>query len=432
MTKKEFKRALLRGQGRCLQAARRDPEKYREEVLWACKNDLSFDTQSEGTRAWLTYRLVRCYEDPMPFVEAAAEALKKTRSDGGWRMQYLSELLQFFVLDEGMNFAKDALWGKYEQLYAALLGRKRRKTGIFPELDDFEMLIVTLSADRESFLKIAEDVGELYRQRPFYNGLDFSWLYDCKGKYYMTPLRNKAKTSGAVTAYLEEHDRRERESEERLEQRLREGRKGLKLSLWLAEPEQETERLRHARAYEEKKDPIKRAEALEAFCGCPYPLDPAPLLEDIRSDCGELKAAAWRALENTRHPAVREFALKHLQKAPAETIPLLATNYLPEDEALLTQAVKAIPTDRRERYDWHGVQLDVLRMEESGLKAPAALLEHIYETSYCSCCREFALRQMGKRRMLTEKRLKECLLDSDDDIRAYAKRCLNRRRKRKT
>lgn len=38
MTKKEFKAAMLRGLGRCVQAVEREPEKYRDLVLWACGN----------------------------------------------------------------------------------------------------------------------------------------------------------------------------------------------------------------------------------------------------------------------------------------------------------------------------------------------------------------------------------------------------------
>ena len=59
-----------------------------------------------------------------------------------------------------------------------------------------------------------------------------------------------------------------------------------------------------------------------------------------------------------------------------------------------------------------------------------ALLWHIYETTYCSCCREYALLQMGKRRLLSAEILEECLLDSNDDIRKYAAKCLTRRHRK--
>ena len=57
------------------------------------------------------------------------------------------------------------------------------------------------------------------------------------------------------------------------------------------------------------------------------------------------------------------------------------------------------------------------------------VLRLIYETTYCSNCREYALRQLGKRRALTDEIRRECLMDSNNDIRAYAKRLLAGRKK---
>ena len=44
MTITEFHNALLQGRGKCVQAVREDPGKYRDEVLWACRELTSFDT----------------------------------------------------------------------------------------------------------------------------------------------------------------------------------------------------------------------------------------------------------------------------------------------------------------------------------------------------------------------------------------------------
>ena len=44
----------------------------------------------------------------------------------------------------------------------------------------------------------------------------------------------------------------------------------------------------------------------------------------------------------------------------------------------------------------------------------------------------YALGQLGKRRNLTPELLEECLYDSNDEIRTYACRALNRRKRRTT
>ena len=75
MNKKEFKNAMLCGLGRCVLACRKDPERYRSEVLWGCTHQLAYDAQCEGTHAWFLHELVSCYPDKAPFRDAAINAL---------------------------------------------------------------------------------------------------------------------------------------------------------------------------------------------------------------------------------------------------------------------------------------------------------------------------------------------------------------------
>ena len=88
--------------------------------------------------------------------------------------------------------------------------------------------------------------------------------------------------------------------------------------------------------------------------------------------------------------------------------------------------MKQIPVGPDEESGWHRIYIHVLNMAKKGLKAPPGLLTHVYEHSYCSYCRNRALRQLGKRR-LTEEMLQECLFDSNEEIRRYAAQRLKRR-----
>lgn len=425
MTKKKFKTALLRGQGRCILAVKDNPKKYRDLVMWACGNNLSFDTQCEGSRAWYVHELVSFYPDTMPFVEVAVKGLEKSRSDGSWRILYLSELLSHFVLD-GCEIAKVALENKYQQLYDSLMARKRPKNGVNHERDDFTMLCLIMAEDEASFIKIAEDIGRLYRCRPFYDGYDFDWVYDCKGKKYLSALKKAATTSKNIACYLEKQRECEREWEESRKNSNTLKKKGIALSRWLALKANKETVLQYAYNYLAQDDLEKRAEALEAFCWCPYPEDPSPIIEDTESECEKLQDAAWRALGKIRHPHVREFAFSKIDSDLVNVLPLFVKNYLSKDADLLEQLVRSVPVDHDDSSGWHGVQLDVLGMEDDGIKAPPTLLRYIYESTFCSCCREHALLQMGKRRMLTDDILQECLYDSNDEIRTYASECLKR------
>lgn len=265
MTKKDFKEAVLRGHGRCIQAVQEKPEKYRDIVLWACQRNISYDAQCEGTRSWYVYTMASVYPDKEIFINAAADA-------------------------QTVN--------------------------------------------------------------------------------------------------------------------------------------------RYAMAYREQLQPELRAQALDAFSCCPYPDDPQPIMEDTRSFCEALRNGAWRALENMRHPAVREFALKNAAKGDRnwENFGLLVTNFTPEDEVLLEKLLREM-IEAKAWDDLHAAGLDIYRAfyKDSGIPHPKHLLPLLYEYNPCSLCRESALVYMSRHRMLTEEILAECLYDSNDDIRRMAQRRMSKR-----
>lgn len=428
MTQKEFKEALLRGQGRCIQAVQANPDKYYNLILWACRHEISFDAQCEGTRAWYVYQLINCHQNKTSFLEAAIQSFESTKSDGGWKMLYLAELLYHFLCDSE-EAAEKALWRKYEKLYGNLMARKRRPSGLFHERDDFAMLCQVLAEDKAAFIKIAEDIGRLYSEKSFYNGFDFDWLYDSKGIRYLSTLNKRAKKSKYLAKYLSIGQEYEQESESIRSNRTKiTPKKGIALSRWLKRKAEKDTVLFYAHAYIEQSDFDARAEALTAFSRCPYPDNPLPIIEDTKSGCERLKEVAWQALENIRHPMVREYALQNLMNNLVTVLPVFIKNYQEQDATLLESLVESIYVDFDNTTGWHGVYYDVLRMVYDGLKAPATLIQHIYETTYCSCCRESAFLQMRKRRLLTNEIIHECLLDSNDDIRTYANQCLKKRK----
>ena len=429
MTQKQFKEALLRGQGRCIRAVRSDSAKYYSVVLWACSHTVAFDAQCEGTKAWFVYQLISCYQDKKPFLDAAIASLQKAKSDGGWEILYLAELLNYFAID-GEQTAEDALWDKYDALYCALLRKKKAPEGVFPERDDFAMICQVLADSKEAMVKIAEDIGRLFLSKEFYDGSDFAWLFDSKAKQYMGTIKKKAQKSVNIAAYLQRHEAHEEELEQGRKNRRENPERnysGIAFSLWLKKKADSETVLKYVNAYLTQHEPAERAEALKAFSRCPFPMDPSPIIEDAKSDFEPLRNAAWWALENIRHPAVRVFAMEQIDCDLENALPVLIRNYKTQDEAWLTERVKSIPVDFEGTTAWHGIYGDILAMEDYKLKAPPALLRHIYETTYCSFCREYTLRQMGKRRLLDQTILEECLLDSNDDIRTYAARCLKRR-----
>lgn len=431
MTKKEFKEAMIRGQGRCVLAVRREPEKYREIVLWACKRDIAYDTQSEGARSRYVYTLTCAYPDKRPFISAAAEALKKYRPNGSWTMLHLAELLMFFAMD-GSRMAHRALVAKYRELLDEMLARKRRPgTGrVFHAVFDLEQLALVLATDRASFLRIAKDLGKLYREKSYLNDGEFDWFFASKGDRYRKSMERAAQKDEDIACFMEREQAAINAQEEWAEQRREnptEPLSGRRLSRWLVRRGDEETVARLAETYRNQENPALRAEALKAFLDCAYPDDPQPILDDTLSECGELRRVAWIALKNIRHPAVRQFSMNNVEKGlrTPENLAILARNYVPRDQALLEELLRDLVA-KGDRDDLHGVGLDIYDLFDKAGRTPLPkhLLPLLYEYNPCSCCREIDLNHMARYRMLTEKILEECQCDSSEDIRRFAKRRL--------
>lgn len=431
MTQKQFKEDLLRGRGCCFQAVKIEPEKFYKEVLWACRNELAFDAQCEGTRAWFLYQMISCYENRGAFLNTTIRAFDSAKSDGGWKLLYLAELLNYFACD-GEDSAKQALWRKYEKIHSDLLASRRRTRTFAFMRDDFEMLCVVLAENRGSAIIIAKDIGKLYLENSNFEASDFQWLYNSKIVKHLTELERLAIRSKNIMKLLQVYAPVEQKSEELPERKRDKPKSGIALSVWLRREADQATVLWYAEEYRRQTDPEARAIALVAFCRCPFPDDPTPIIEDAKTGCDNLKRQAWEALAYTRHPLVRDFALEMLPDHLDEALPILIKNYCPQDAPLLVRLVKAVSIEHDERSCWHSVHFDILHMDADGLKAPTELIRYLYENTYCSTCRAHALEQMGKRRLLTREILLECLFDSNDDIRTYARRCLNRRKQKQT
>ena len=429
MTKKEFKEAMLRGLGRCVIAVRQEPEKYRSLVLLACKKNFAYDPQSEGTRSWYAYTMANAYPDKETFINTTAEALRKYRPNGSWDLLHLSEILMFFAMD-GYESARDALEEKYQEILAGMLARKRRPNSVFHELSDLEQLGLVLAADRKSFLRIAGDFGRLYREKKYLYDGDFAWFFSSKGGQFRKTMESAARKDENIACFM-----RREQADIDAQEKLRQQRKkrpernltGFRLSCWLAKEADPETVDRYAWAYRDQREPKARANALEAFTHCPYPGDPSPILEDTRSVEEKLRRTAWQALENLRHPAVRDFAHNNAGRGDrtSENFALLVTNYIPEDAMLLESVLRELISQK----NWdevHAAGMAVYRAfyADSVIPHPKHLLPILYEYNPCSFCRESAMEYMSRHRMVTREIWEECLYDSNDDIRRIAEKRL--------
>ena len=429
MTKKEFKAAMLCGLGRSVEAVKENPEKYRNYVLSACRKNISYDVQVEGTRTQYVYTMTKCYPDVETFVKTAIQSLEKYKSNSGWDLHHISGLLTLFA-DDGFESAQAALQEKYDKILCDMHKRRRRPDRVFNEMSDLEQIAESLAKDKNSYLSIARDFGKLYRQKNYLINGEFHYFFEYVGSRYRRALLNAAKTDSDIArfvkveqAYCDEMQVNLNKSSSAPQNQYN----GAMLSIWLSKNADEKMLEKYAREYRENAEPEQRAQALAAFVNCRYPDDPQPIIDDTQSDCEKLRQNAWWALEQIRHHKVRDFALINAANGmkTVENFSLLITNYTPKDaelsESLLREIIRS-----GDREDVHAAGMSVKRAfyENGKIPYPKHILPYLYENTPCSYCREQILLLMSKHRMLTKEILQECLFDSNSDIRKYAKKKL--------
>lgn len=457
----------MRGLGRCVLELdhTEDVEKYREIVMWGCTRDFSYDAQCEGTRAWYMRELIRRFPDEKPFVDMVIRKLTQYRSRAGWDFSHYCELLGRFAR-EGNRQALTALWRKYGELYEILKNKKkRRQNGTLPERDDFEVLCIELidiaAHPLETYIKIAEDIGALMLKKSALEPGPFDFLSShCEQTYGKGKVRKmlekRAESSPAMKRYLSDglawnsemlvgkhrqpipqtteemlkiFDEEQKKEQESGGSGWNVRRLGFRVRAWVKKTGNTEVLSVLAQRYLAEQNPLERARLLFIFGqGCSFPMSPEPLIRDARTGDEILKEAAFYALDYVRHEKVRQFALElaEREECVSEAVSLLANHYQREDREMFVKLVKSIPVSYDDKADWHGAYSAVRSLlGTKGVKdAPKELLPYLYEHTLCSFCREYIVKEMGRRRMVTEELLQECLYDSNHEIRGYAQRRL--------
>lgn len=452
MTKKAFKYDMQRGLGSCVLELRntQDIEKFRPLVLWGCSRDMAYDAQCEGCRSVYLYQLITQFPDAAPFMDVLERRLFQCVRSKGWEFLQDCEILSYFALD-GEERAWDILKKCYKETLR-LLYRKRKytKDGL---ADNFESLCVTLVTMRHRMYRmLVSDIGLLIESNSLYSASDFTWFQTVSesrlGKKAVHRILYRSDAEDGIKAYARSMEAREGwgraeagygKSEPKTADEIYERLKGGEDSERAASPylarrmmnqgrQQEAAKL--AAYYKDEKEPSLRYQLLRMLANkaCAGLLDVERLLADSRSDYDELAARAFDALSYIRDTRVREYAYELLgeEKRLAQAVSLLAANYEDGDREVLVRAVKQIPITYEDGA-WHGVFDDIMNLFSGPAKhKPKELLSYMYRNTLCSFCREYVVREMGRRRILTEEMLEEMRYDCNGKIRDYAERKLGK------
>lgn len=443
MNTKDFKKYMQQGLGRCVLALQSSDniEKYKKIVLWGCLHNLSYDTQFEGTRASYIYELTTYFNDEDYFLTPCIAAFEKIPRRSDWLFFHFTELLRCFA-ENGNNRAEIALMQKYEHLFSVLLNKRRFSSYDF-ERDNFERICVTLSSfdDTGIILKIATDIGLLFKENPHYSGSDFDWFcsvmsYGIGGKKLHNLLKRESKkseniacfydnylkaTEGIIRAPIKIPCAEDIKNEVNITGALKpSSRRRFSYNA------NEGEKLKLAQEIIAEQNLDKKAEMLSVFTSPDksFPLSHETIIEYANSSHERLREVSLEVLTNCQGLAVRNYALQLLEagERKEQAIQMLLCNYTAADKSLLLSELNKIKIGYDNKSDWHSISTQILNVCDQNVHLPKEFFVYVYETTLCSFCRESAVRAMAKHRWLTNEIIEECRHDSNYDILQYINR----------
>lgn len=415
MTKKDFKRYMCRGHGRCythLQDGERI-DKYKDIVLWGCLHNLAYDIQCEGTRAEYVYGLTKFFSDDEYFILPAIKKLEELPNNRHVydEISHLSGLLRRFA-EDGSGEALSALRKKRREYLEILMNKRSHRSYDFMR-DYFERI----SIDTIPLIDLSElvsDFGRLFINNKHYDMDEFDWFSICLEDYYgakrlSSILKKESKHNGEISAFydsyliLKSDNAEHRPRRERREESV----------------EELTERLFS------EEDPDKKADILFKVSfkeNIPESIH-EKIIEYAGSDNDKLSENALYALTYCQGDAVYSFAKSILNSdRKTEAIEMLLMNYHHEDKESLFEEIKKYKIDYRSQYDWHSVTAKIISVSDAGIPIPKEYLVYVYENILCSYCRKNVIKALAKRRWLTPGMIKESQYDSNDETAGYIRR----------
>ncbi|MDR0917138.1 MAG: hypothetical protein LBN02_08155 [Oscillospiraceae bacterium] len=448
MTEKQFVYALRRGLGSAIVELKTNENRarYRDAVLRCCLRDINYDWQVEGTKGWYLYTAVCALGEKDAFEPIIIERFLSRCRDRLFLQ--LSSILACFA-DDGSDRAKAAFREKYAG-FAAKNGRLANSDADEGfQWDDVASRLFCIDGFA-AFKRYVDDIGNVLAADPenskvYYDSHALSFgAEDAFGKKrvndYMEKMYDKSDAVKALTdAQKRDALSAERHQEEIARERLTipmlvEAAKGAVSAAYpravmphfrFMKNASEDEIAELARTALAEEDETIKALLLSMFRRKPFPLDIAPLLQYARSDNELLSETSINLLESFSDARIHDLAVELLgtKGLSSQALGLLKENYRKSDDALINALIaKAaiIP---------HHVQMDICdiyRHHRSKDAFPALL--RVYQRGECAFCRHGAVEAMHHCGVLPDEILNECLYDSYDDTRKYAKRRLARKR----
>ena len=448
MTEKNFKQALRRGLGSAIIELKTNENrlKYRDIIKYYCLRDISYDWQSEGSKGNYLYSAICALGEKDYFEQIIIDKFLSQCQDKLFCQ--LKDILLCYIYD-GSRSARTALFEKYDY-FAAKNGKLTKSFTI--DVDEgfqWECLVVDLIdlTGFAIFKRYAVDIGNILPKNPNKrNNLYYNWfIFSAENKFGKEKIRvffdneyNKSETIKALVDTIKAEElSREQNKQEKIDLKIvletaKESvsaeypfGKMFKCRRRFMKNATESEIMDLVNAVICEKDETVKASLLVMFRDTPFPLGITPLIEYAQSDNKYLSETAIDCLEEFKDKRIHDLAMQLLKTKGLDSfaLDLLRKNYKKSDDNVIYALLKkstSIP---------HYVQMSIqsiYRHHRSANAFPSLYL--VYQKGECSFCRNGIVEAMNHCGVLSDEILEECLYDSYNKTRRFAKRIIKKRK----
>jgi hypothetical protein len=415
--RRRFRQSIKCGTGEAYFILQDNPRMdFSKEIIKASLNNLAYDGQAEGDRAYYLAGLINLSSKKDKIVNSILNALGKECRDT-WALDQLFHLAAIFA-KEGNKKARQAIYKRYSK--NIIIGSEWCGEDALVELDHFEGLKY-----------IAETRGKHLSKNP--DDWEDSLLVDLFQKEnpeikVHQELKKSAKINLYIKKYLEtikKHKWSGTKRRQRTKFNYKKVKENIENKKVVPVPRNSIKDLKKfdiknlADDFLQEKNPVKQEKYLRVFALTKFPFSYQPILQIAkRRNCRgtRLIEFACEALSHFEAMDIRQFAIQKLNKAnnPADYLPLLVANYQKGDWKLL----RTIAAKYKDENIIHSLVWGFIDIYKSNrTKECKKPLEIIYEKLTCGIHRNEILEILHNNKSLSTKVLKEMKYDSYDGTR---------------
>jgi hypothetical protein len=424
-----FQKYMERGLGRTFLILENseDIEKYKDVILYGCLNNLSYDIQIEGTKAHYVFHLMTFFDDIEYFENRIYDKFSTDLDYGTF-----GHFCDFLVLLYNNEYKREKAKSLLENCYKNLI---ERKSFVADDLSKLEYICISLTetGGLRRAKKIVLDIDAIYPKLVEVD--DLGWFFFHLITRYNKVIgfiKDNCKHIKAedIENYIYGHRKENKEENENLlfaEYVLKEiidHKEKYYFPYHFACNATETEKQKLLNYYFQEQDEDVKIKLLYIMSKGHFPVTYEEMVNQFNQSSDRLKQAILQVIINLKDPRIKDFGYSLLNNKEFCHcgIEMICKYYSKEDHDTVVSYAKALPI-AYDNYGWHAAFSAILDLLSTKLRnLPKELLFYMYEKTLCSTCREYFVREMKKKNMLTEQIIEECKHDSNSDIRKYAYR----------